>query len=260
MTADWDVRQYERYRDERSRPFFDLLARVPLKSARSIVDLGCGSGELTRALLDRWPDATVTGVDTSDEMLAAAAPRAIAGRLEFVRADVATWSPPRPVDLLLSNAALQWVPDHDRLVPRLVAMLAPGGALAVQMPANFAAPSHTLLTEIAGAGPWAARFRETWRAAPAQPLQSYISRLQGLGCSVDAWETVYHHVLQGPDAVLEWMKGTGARPALALLEEADRPAFLAMYAKRLRDVYPETPQGTILPFRRIFFVAARAPA
>ena len=215
-----------------------------------MADLGCGSGELTATLLDRWPDAAVVGVDSSPEMIAAAA----APGVRFELADLATWTPPAPVDLLVSNAALQWVPDHPVLVPRLAGSVAPGGVLAFQVPGNFAAPSHVLLREAAsrhGVG-------DVPRAAPVLDPTAYAELLAGLGWAVDAWETTYVHVLAGDDAVLRWVTGTALRPVLAALpDDAAREALTADYGAMLRAAYPPRPWGTPFPFRRIFVVAHR---
>lgn len=246
----WDPDQYEKFRAERSRPFFDLLARIPDRSYKSIVDLGCGSGDLTAALADHWPDPRVIGVDTSDEMLKAAEQHADPGRLDFVKDDIVTWRPAQPVELIVSNAAFQWIPDHEALLGRMAAALGPRGVLAVQMPANFASPSHLLLQEaVAG--------RVALRHDLVLPPAGYVEILHRLGFSVDAWETTYQHVLQGRDAVLEWAKGTALRPVLKALQGAERDEVLAAYAEKLRRAYPETPEGTLFPFRRVFFVAVR---
>jgi trans-aconitate 2-methyltransferase len=254
----WDADQYERFRGERSRPFFDLLSRIPDQSYRSIIDLGCGTGDLTAALADHWPEARVHGVDLSEEMLAPARNRTEARRLDFLKGDLATWRPDAPADLIVSNAAIQWVQDHDAVFRHVASYLAPKGVLAVQMPANFESPSHTLLKKLSSSKRWAETLKKALRHDVVQPLASYVELGWALGLKVDAWETVYQHVLPGKDAVLEWMKGTGLRPVMKALEGADREAFLAAYGKKLRTVYPETPQGTQFPFRRIFFVARKA--
>ena len=248
----WDVRQYERYHDERSRPFFDLLARVPDGDPDEIVDLGCGTGELTLALSERWPRARVTGIDPSKEMLVAARGRSVAGRVEFAEGDAAAWE--RRVDLVFTNATLQWVGDHERLIPRLAAC-AP--LLAAQMPSNFDAPSHVLLNETAREGSWAAKLAAGWRPNAVKPVGWYVETLLGLGFSVDAWETVYEHVLPGDDPVFEWTKGTALRPVLSLLDEGERGAFEAAYRAKLRKAYPKSGGVTVFPFKRIFFVAKR---
>ncbi len=254
----WDPTQYERFRAERARPFHDLCARIPAGPVATAADLGCGTGETTATLLDRWPDAHIVGVDSSPEMLAAAAPRAVPGRLDFAQADLRAWTPARPFDRLISNATLHWVPDHAPLLARLAGLLAPGGVLAVQMPNNFTSSSHTELRAVAESGPWASRLRDTWEPNAAEPVTWYAETLLALGLHVDAWETTYLHILPAADGVLEWMKGTALRPILALLDEGERTAFLSDYAARLRVAYPPRMDHTIFPFRRIFFVARRA--
>jgi trans-aconitate 2-methyltransferase len=260
----WDVERYEQFRSERARPFFDLLARVPDTPVRHAVDLGCGTGELTQLLCARWPDAEVVGVDSSPQMLAAAGPRAAkvdgvgGGRLRFVQADLASYTPLAPLDLVISNAALHWVDRHEALLDRLAGLLAPGGSLAVQMPANFDAASHVLLAETAADGPWAERLAGALRQHAVRPLPTYVEQLLAAGLTVDAWETVYLHLLSGDDPVLAWLSATALRPVLALLEPHQAERFTAEYGARLRAAYPRTAHGTLFPFRRIFFVARRA--
>jgi trans-aconitate 2-methyltransferase len=254
----WDVARYEAFRSERARPFFDLLARVPNARVRRVVDLGCGTGELTRRLCERWPEAEVMGVDSSAEMLAVAERAAGNGHgLRFEKTDLATWAPDAPVDVVFSNAALHWVEDHGPLVERLAGFLAPGGTLAVQMPANFDAASHVLLAETVADGPWAERLAGTMRRHAVHPLGFYVERLLAAGLTVDAWETVYLHLLHGDDAVLSWVSGTALRPILALLDADEARRFSAEYGARLAAAYPRTPHGTLFPFRRIFFVAQK---
>lgn len=256
----WDPHEYERFADERARPFYDLLARVPANAPAEVVDLGCGPGTLTRTLLDRWPSARVVGVDNSVEMLARATPLAQPGRLEFVRADLREWRPARPVDVLLSNATLQWVPGHEDLLAGFVDALAPGGWLAFQLPGNFAEPSHTLLAELRDGPRWRHWLGHLSATAPrvSEPVD-YLERLATLGCRVEAWETTYLHVLAGPDAVLRWTMGTALRPVLSALAGEERAEFLHAYAGALRTAYPQRPYGTVLPYRRIFVVARRPP-
>jgi len=252
----WDPGTYQRYADERGRPFDDLLARVRCHDARVVVDLGCGPGDRTRTLAERWPGATVTGVDSSPEMVATAAAEGISERLSFVTADLRGWRPDRPVDVLVSNATLQWVPGHLDLLPGLAAWLAPGGWLAFQVPGNFSAPSHRLLAELRTSPRWRERVGgdAIRTAAVAQPA-TYLRMLVSLGLQVDAWETTYLHVLPGDDAVLEWTRGTALRPVFAVLDEAEQAEFVAEYAALLRVAYPSDGFGTVLPFRRIFVVA-----
>jgi trans-aconitate 2-methyltransferase len=264
-TTVWDPEQYLRYGDERARAFADLLARVPVSEARRVVDLGCGPGNLTARLAERWPDARVVGVDSSPAMIdrarVVAAGRADGpGALSFQLGDVRTWRPAEPVDVLLSNATFQWVPDHLRLLPDLVAALRPGGVLAFQVPGNFNEPSHRTLAELAVSPRWRARVGQVPRAAPVHEPADYLDLLAGLGCRVDAWETTYLHVLTGPDAVLDWVRGTALRPYLSLLPGERATEFLAEYGSLLRAAYPARPYGTVLPFRRIFVVASAPTA
>lgn len=256
----WDRMQYERYAGERSRPFFDLIARVGTADAAFVVDLGCGSGALTAALADRWPAAVVEGVDSSAEMLAGAEAHARPGRVRFALGDLKEWRPRRAVDVLLSNAALQWVPDHADLFPRFVESLTPGGWFAFQVPGNFASPSHTILRDLCASPAWRVTFAASAPREPAAVLEpaEYVARLTALDCNVDAWETTYYHLLPGEDPVLEWMKGTALRPVLAVLKEPERQAFLDQYGAELRAAYPAQARGTVLPFRRIFAVAQKA--
>lgn len=255
----WDPVAYDEYGNERARPFDDLLARVHAESPTLVVDLGCGPGSRTATLLDRWPAARVIGVDSSSEMIAAARVHALPGRLEFVPADLRQWQPDRRVDVLVSNATLQWVPDHLRLLPLLVDKLAPGGWLAFQVPGNFAAPSHTLLTELRNSPRWRDRVGEgASRVSAVHEPATYLAALAGLGLSVDAWESTYLHVLAGEDAVVEWMKGTALRPVFDVLDGDERAQFVAEYTESLRAAYPRQDFGTLLPFRRVFVVAHRA--
>jgi trans-aconitate 2-methyltransferase len=255
--SQWDPNQYQRFSDERSRPFFDLVGRVPDDEVRTVADLGCGPGNLTSTLVSRWPEASIVGVDNSPEMLASAAKLSPHPHLRFVAGDIATWQPERPLDRIISNAALQWVPDHPTLIPRLVNVLAPHGALAVQMPYNFEEPTHTVLEELLTQELWVSilgpRQRQYFVQAPAW----YADTLHDLDCAVDLWETVYYHVLTGSNAVLEWVKGTALRPTLSRLNEVQQQDFLTVYGEKLHAAYPEGPHGTLLPFRRLFFVARR---
>jgi trans-aconitate 2-methyltransferase len=253
----WDPAQYQRFSDERARPFVELLSRVAAPDPAYVVDLGCGSGDLTATLLERWPRALVEGVDSSAEMMADAERHAIPGRLEFTCADVREWRPERPVDVILANAVLQWVPGHVDLLTRWVEAIPAGGWLAFQVPGNFGAPSHRILADLVRSPRWRERLGdEADRLGVHEPAE-YLTHLAALGCGVDAWETTYLHVLVGPDPVLEWTKGTTLRPVLSTLEDQEREAFLADYAPRLRGAYPEREFGTVFPFRRLFVVARR---
>jgi trans-aconitate 2-methyltransferase len=248
MAHTWDPDRYLTFADERGRPFVELLARVGAPAPRTVVDLGCGPGNLTALLADRWPDASVAGVDSSPEMIAAATDE----RIRFEVGDLRSWE--GRADVLVSNATLQWVPGHLDLLPRLVSSVAPGGWLAFQVPGNFGEPSHTIRAELAAEEPYAAHTAGVAVPASHDPAV-YLDALAGLGCRVDAWETTYLHVLTGPDPVFTWVSGTGARPTLQALPDDLRPAFEAEFRRRLAAAYPEHPYGVVLPFRRIFVVA-----
>ncbi len=250
----WDPTQYARYADERSRPFFDLVGRIEADAPGTVVDLGCGSGELTETLARRWPEARVRGVDSSQEMIARAP---AGGPVRFSVADAESFDA-SGVDVLISNAALQWVPTHRELLPRWADRLAPGGWLAFQVPSNFGAPSHALMRELAESPEWRERLGGVLRGAESvAPPAEYLDLLASRGMVVDAWQTEYEHVLDGEDPVLEWVRGTGLRPVLAALPAADAARFSAQYATRLREAYPRRPYGTVLGFSRVFVVARR---
>lgn len=252
----WNPGVYRQFQTERDRPFFDLVAQLPadLSPAR-VTDLGCGTAHQTATLARRWPGAEVTGVDSSAEMLGQAPAEA---NLRLVQADLRSWAPEQAPDLLISNAALQWVPGHDRLIPRLAGLVAPGGVFAFQVPGNFSAPSHLLLGELRAEPRWlnnlGAPERGPESLASLDPLD-YADLLTPLGFRVNAWETTYLHLLPGEDAVLGWVRGTALRPVLARLSAAEAAEFEAEYGARLREAYPQGPSGTAFPFRRVFVVA-----
>ncbi|MFL5346803.1 MAG: methyltransferase domain-containing protein [Hyalangium sp.] len=252
----WNPAQYERFRDERKRPFFELLARVNAEAPAQVVDLGCGTGDLTLVLAERWPQARVTGVDSSEAMVAEATRRAAPERVRFELADLARWTPSAPVDVLVSNAALHWLPDHPALLSRLVSLLAPGGVLAFQVPANFEAPSHRRIDELRAQPRFAAKLAPV-RRGHAEPLELYEAHLSRLGLTVDAWDTTYLHVLPGEDAVLQWLLGTTLRPVLAALGPEESQAFLDLLKPLLRMDYPAAERGTPFRFTRRFVVAVR---
>lgn len=251
----WEPERYLTYADERARPLDDLVGRVGAADPRLVVDLGCGPATLTKSLARRWPRARVIGVDSSAEMLAAAPPDVTDAGVELVHADLREWSPPDPVDVVVANATLQWVPGHLDLLPTLVSWLRPGAWLAFQVPGNFDSPSHTLLRDLAAAPRWHDRLASVAGRPGSHNPQTYLEALAALGCAVDAWETTYLHVLPGADAVLTWVSGTALRPVLAALRDAEREEFLSEYAPLLRQAYPRRSYGTVLPFRRIFVVA-----
>jgi len=255
---DWSAKQYTAFEDERTRPVRDLLAAVPGRAVLTAVDLGCGPGNSTEVLLQRFPNATVTGLDSSPDMITAAQTRL--PHLRFRVADIATWDAAGPFDAILANAVLQWLPDHADLLPRLVAKLAPGGSLAVQMPDNLDEPAHRLMREIAADGPWAAKLANAAGARQAMGTPDWYYGVLRPHCArVDVWRTTYHHPLAGgADAVVEWFKGSGLRPFLAPLDASEAVSFLTEYRKRIADAYPALPDGSVLlPFPRLFLVAAR---
>ena len=255
----WDPAQYLKFAQPRLRPALELLARVDLTAPGVAYDLGCGTGELTRLMGERWPQAIVTGIDDSPDMLARAQPAG--SNVRWLRQDIAGWRPERPADLIYSNAALHWLPEHARLLPRLIEALVPGGLLAVQMPRNFTAPSHVAIAETVREGPWRTRLEPLLRETPVAEPRWYLDLL-GASCpEVDLWQTEYYQILRGENPVKEWTKGTWLKPLLEALAEPERSAFEAAYARRVARAYPPRADGTtVLPFLRLFFIARRAPA
>lgn len=254
----WDPAQYERYKTYRDRPALDLLLQIPGDlDPREIWDLGCGTGEHAALLKRRHPRARVSGLDQSADMLAKA--RARTAEVTWIEGDVAAWAPDRPVDLIFTNAALQWVPDHARLFPRLVESLTPGGVLACQMPQSFDTVWHRTLRETAGEGPWADRLAEVRGVRPVAEPEAYYDWLAPLCDAVDVWTTTYLHVLTGDDPVVDWMLGTGLRPYLdRLAPGAETEAFLDAYRARLRPSFrPNAAGETLFPFPRLFLTARR---
>jgi trans-aconitate 2-methyltransferase len=260
MRIDWDPDSYLAFAEPRLRPALDLLARVPLQEVDRLVDLGCGPGNLIPYLRRRFAGATIVGVDGSREMLAHA--RAAHPEVTFVEADLAGWEPEAPVDLIFSNAALQWLDDHRRLLPRLMSCLSPGSVPAVQMGNNGAAASHHLVGEIVLDGPWAERLRGRYRPFPAVTTAPYYRWLAPHAAALDIWETEYLHVLEGGEPVYHWTRSSTLLPALAHLTDAEADAFVVRYRAALRRAYvPEADGRTLYPFRRIFIVAeAKAAA
>ena len=258
----WDPGQYHRFTDHRLRPALDLLARVPVAGPSLVCDLGCGSGNVTRVIAERFTAARVAGIDTSSEMLAKAA--GTPGRIEWIQADVAEWEPERPPELIYSNAALHWVDDHSVLFPRLIGLLAPGGCLAVQMPLSYSMPSHVLMREaLATGGANGTRLGDDALAAAVArkwvlDAGEYHDLLAPHASSLDIWESEYLQRLEGDDPVLEWVRSTGLRPILNGLHGAERERFIDVYRERLRHAYPRRADGyTLYPFRRLFMVAMR---
>lgn len=255
----WDPSKYAEFGNHRDRPFQDLVERIQATDPHQVVDLGCGPGNLTATLAERWPEARVVGLDSSGEMLAKAAPLAEKfGGLEFTQRDIADWSPDGSTDVVVTNAALQWVPGHQEMLGGWLSALKPGAWFAMQVPGNFSSASHSLMRELAESPRWRQQLAGVLRhdgvvGTPAD----YLGIMLDAGCSADAWETTYLQVLQGEDPVLEWVRGTGLRPVLAVLTAPDAAAFEKKYAALLREAYPPTGHGTVYPFRRIFAVARK---
>ncbi|MEV7574162.1 trans-aconitate 2-methyltransferase [Pseudarthrobacter sp. NPDC089323] len=255
----WDPAIYGQFGDYRNRPFFDLTGRIMADRPERVVDLGCGPGNLTATLAGRWPEAEVVGVDSSAEMLdKAGTVAARLPRLRFERIDIAGWMPSAETDVVVSNAALQWVPGHQDLMREWLAALRPGAWFGMQVPGNFGAPSHTLLRDLAASARWAPELDGVLRGGESvgEPAD-YLNILLDAGCTADAWETTYQQVLPGDDPVLEWVRGTALRPVLAVLSLDGGREFEAEYAAALRTAYPPGRHGTVFPFRRIFAVGRK---
>jgi trans-aconitate 2-methyltransferase len=252
---DWDPQQYGEYADERGRPFVDLVNRIGATAPRRVVDLGCGPGTLTALLASRWPDAAVEGIDSSPDMIAQAQPH---DRLSFRVGDVESWVPPEDVDVIVSNATLQWVPTHRDLLKRWASALPEGGWLAFQVPGNFGSFSHTLMRSLAESRRWASSLTGILRHDDVVGTpEEYAGLLHAAGFAADVWETTYVHVLSGADPVLEWLRGSALRPVMAALPPATYRLFESEFAVQLRQAYPATAAGTLFPFRRIFAVGWR---
>ena len=254
----WSAKQYVTFEDERTRPVRDLLAAVPAIDARSAVDIGCGPGNSTELLAARFPAATISGLDSSPDMIEAARKRLPQIRFEIVGIEI--WNDPGPFDVILANAVLHWIPDHATLLPSLITKLAPGGSLAIQMPDNLDEPAHRLMREIAVDGPWADKLVfATATRTPMAGADWYYGVLRPCCARVDVWQTTYHHPLAGgPGAVVEWFKGSGLRPFLDPLADDERVAYLDRYTAAIEQAYPALPDGTVLlPFPRLFIVATR---
>jgi trans-aconitate 2-methyltransferase len=248
----WDPAQYLRFGDERLRPALDLIARIPHKAPRRVVDLGCGAGNALPVLAARFPGAEVTGVDGSAAMLAKAADAGF----RTARADIGSWSQAEKVDVLFSNAALQWLPGHEALFPHLLGCLAPGGVLAVQMPAMHNEPVRALQVTVAARGPWAERLSAVVGSPPILEPTAYYDLLAGRVAALDLWQTEYLHVLRGADPVVQWAMGSSLKPYVDALDEPLRAQFIAAYAAALRPHYPPRTDGSVLlPFRRLFILA-----
>ena len=252
----WSASQYVKFEDERTRPVWDLVARLPVSGVRRAADIGCGPGNSTEVLRSRYPDAEIVGIDSSPDMIAAARKRL--PDIAFEIADIVGWGGSN-FDVILANAVIQWIPDHESLLPALIARLAPGGALAVQTPDNLDEPSHRLMREVAADGPWASKLADAAKArATRRDPDWHFRLLRNHASRVELWRTTYFHPLAGAHAVVEWLKGTGLRPFLDPLEAREREAYLAAYEASIAGAYPAEADGVVLlPFPRLFFVATR---
>lgn len=264
MTPNWDPNQYHLFQEFRSRPFWDLVQRIEISNPDLVVDLGCGSGELGLSAAKRWEAGKFIGVDQSGDMISAAEKQANkASRTipewSFEVESLTTWEPDEPVNVILANASLQWVSQHVDLFERFHSWLCRDGCLAFQVPGNFDAPSHTILSELRRSPQWSGKLGEgADRTSSVRDPMEYAALLTDLGFEVDAWETTYCHLLSGENPVLEWVKGTGLRPVLEILNSGETGEFLELYGARLIDAYPPRPDGmTPFPFRRIFVVARK---
>ncbi|ROM40053.1 trans-aconitate 2-methyltransferase [Pseudomonas poae] len=251
----WSAKQYTMFEQQRTRPVRDLVAAIPNTEVRNAIDLGCGPGNSTEVLAERFPHAHVTGMDSSDDMLADARNRLPA--LNFERSDIGDWKPAQTFDVILANASLQWLPDHATLYPHLIHQLAPGGTLAVQTPDNLDEPAHRLAREVAVDGPWASRIG-TVKHNERHTASYYYELLSKYCSTVDVWRTTYQHPLADHAAVVEWFKASALRPFLAPLTEGERADFLQQYKTRITQAYPALGDGTVLlPFPRLFIIATR---
>lgn len=253
---DWSAAQYLKFEDERTRPSRDLVAQIPVANPGRVVDIGCGPGNSTELLVERWPHADVSGFDTSPDMIDKARKRL--PNVKFELADAAAWQPAQPVDVIFANAVFQWLPEHPQLFQRLMGLLAPGGVLAVQMPDNLSEPSHRLMREAAAEMPFATKMEGAARA-PLPPVSLYYDLLTPLADRVDIWHTYYNHPLANAEAIVEWLKSTGLKTFTDPLDEDEKRAFLARYLEKIKPAYPPAENGKVLlRFPRLFIVARRA--
>lgn len=254
----WSAKQYSKFEDERNRPIRDLLAQVPNTRVATAADIGCGPGNSTELLQQQYPQAQIVGMDSSSDMIDAARKRL--PQVTFEVDDIAAWRSGGGYDVILANAALQWVPDHAALLPMLLGKLAPGGSLAVQTPDNLDEPAHRLMRDVASDSAWAHKLTNASQSRESRRSAAwYYQLLTDRGADVNVWRTVYYHPLKGgAAAVVEWFKGSALRPFLAPLNDAERAAFLKRYEALIADAYPALADGTvILPFPRLFYVATR---
>lgn len=262
-STNWDANLYLKFADARMRPALDLMGRLdPANAARpghAIYDLGCGAGNISRILAERFPGAPVVGIDSSEQMLEKARSQTADPRVSFAKGDLAHFKPDAPPAILYSNAAYHWLPGHIDMFPELLKLLPPGGQLAIQIPRNHEAPSHALMHEAARSGPWAAKLKGIGGIAPVEEPSRYFDVLKPLSADLEVWETIYQQVLTGKDPVAQYTSSTGLRPFLEALAEPERTQFYEKYAELIAKAYPTRADGiTLFPFRRLFIVARRA--
>ncbi len=252
----WNPNQYLKFSDERTRPCRDLVHSIQLENPQQIMDLGCGPGNSAEVLRERWPDANITGLDSSEQMIMNARKRFPQGK--WLQADIANWSASDPYDVIFSNAALQWLPDHERILPHLLKQVKLKGAFAFQVPANFHGTAHQLMRDLAGSEHWRGHFREKIREWYVHEPAFYYDALAPHASRIDLWRSEYFHVLPGPEAIVEWYKGTGLRPFLDVLQQAEQEYFLHDYLQLIENAFPRQANGQVLfPFLRLFVIAYR---
>jgi trans-aconitate 2-methyltransferase len=259
----WDANLYLKFADARMRPALDLMARLdPANGARpghAIYDLGCGAGNISRILAERFPDSPIIGVDSSEDMLTKARSQTADKRVTFEKGDLAHFKPSTPPSILYSNAAYQWLPGHIDMFPGLLKTLPSGGQLAIQMPRNLDAPSHALMRTAAEAGPWRDKLKNVGGVIRVEEPSQYYDRLKPLCADLDIWESIFQQVLTGKDPVAQYTSSTGLRPYLEALSPEEGKAFYECYAGMIAKAYPTRADGiTLFPFRRMFIVARRA--
>lgn len=257
LMKDWNPDLYRQFEAERTRPANDLLSRIPPREVSHATDLGCGPGNSTELLYHAWPQALITGLDSSQAMLEQARQRL--PDCQFIQANISSWQADAPQEVIFANASLQWLTDHQRLFPHLFAQLAPGGVLAIQMPDNLDEPTHSLMRKVAATSDWVEKIGPG--AAERKKILSidaYYDLLSWGGGSVDIWRTTYYHVMPSHQAMVEWLKATGLRPFLSVLDKPEQDAFLAQYLQELKVAYPLRQDGNVLmPFPRLFMVASK---
>jgi trans-aconitate 2-methyltransferase len=253
----WSAEQYSKFESERNRPVLDLLEHIPTNDVKTAADIGCGPGNSTELLRDKYPLAQITGMDSSADMIDAARKRL--PDIQFELADISTWKEDGPYDIILANAALQWVPDHANLFPALINKLSKGGSLAVQMPDNFEEPSHRLMREVAASDLWKDKLATASKRVARETADWYFKKLRDTVSKLDIWRTTYFHPLSGgADAIVEWFKGTGLQPYLNPLDQNERAQFIHKYKDAVGKAYTVYSDGVVLlPFPRLFIIAVR---